>query len=527
MPGPKSRHLTVFLLKPDVRRDNDAIRREPGLACHPIRTGSRVQGAFYVRASNAKPPRWLDFVEPHIMGLTETLETASASGVLLVRQGDRRFAFTFGPAGRHYLRQETIESDFGLKVTLNSVDPNHLRSIDVQTVQELTVHSRHQVSRASAFDTFGLDVTRDLLRAVTGEPRDRALGDRLTGADALAVIGKVEFSDLPVKCAAFKTAYEQTTYRENFSFVDELRIVREQPTLAFLNEAVAGKLRERNIGQMHLAPAEPIEWDEVAAFRFSSNTENELSDMDLEAYLATVDGELNWARLKCDRVEVRRGDQDTFFAKWSVASCLVAEVEWDGVQYVLSGGKWFKVARELAERVASQLDQIPLAGCVLPGARPRDGEDRYNERVGDERGDLVVMHRQIIPCAERGARFELCDFFTCNRELIHVKPLTKSATLSHLFAQGIISAEALRWDRQFRATARQKMVELGKPNLANLIPEDVLNPTEYEVVYAIIARQGMDVRRGLPFFSRLHLTKAAETLRRDGYRVAVKHIVKA
>ena len=83
--------------------------------------------------------------------------------------------------GRHQLHHEAFELDFGLKVTLNSVDADKLRSLDVRTIEEVTVHTRRQVSRSSSLDAFNVDIQRDLLGSVTGEPSDTSLAKRLTG----------------------------------------------------------------------------------------------------------------------------------------------------------------------------------------------------------------------------------------------------------------------------------------------------------------------------------------------------------
>jgi uncharacterized protein (TIGR04141 family) len=39
---------------------------------------------------------------------------------------------------------------------------------------------------------------------------------------------------------------------------------------------------------------------------------------------------------------------------------------------------------------------------------------------------------------------EICDLLSTDRVFVHVKAKTKSSTLSHLFAQGLNSAQAFR-----------------------------------------------------------------------------------
>jgi uncharacterized protein (TIGR04141 family) len=122
------------------------------------------------------PPRWLDFIAPHVSGSLDGLFAASASAVLLVEAGSPLFAVTFGQ-GRHLLNQDSLEPDFGLRVVLNTVAPDQLKSVDARTIDETTVHTRRDVSRDSAFSAFELDPSRDLLRALTGTPEDTSLAE--------------------------------------------------------------------------------------------------------------------------------------------------------------------------------------------------------------------------------------------------------------------------------------------------------------------------------------------------------------
>jgi uncharacterized protein (TIGR04141 family) len=50
------------------------------------------------------------------------------------------------------------------------LDEDKLRSIDKKTFEAVSLHAREQASEDSGTAAFGLDVERDLLRAVTGTP---------------------------------------------------------------------------------------------------------------------------------------------------------------------------------------------------------------------------------------------------------------------------------------------------------------------------------------------------------------------
>ena len=51
-------------------------------------------------------------------------------------------------------------------------------------------------------------------------------------------------------------------------------------------------------------------------------------------------------------------------------------------------------------------------------------------------------------------KMEICDILTRDGGLIHVKHRGSSSTLSHLFTQGVNSAERLLQDADFRSRAR-------------------------------------------------------------------------
>ena len=122
--------------------------------------------------------------------------------------------------GKSLLRPGTWEEDFGLRVTLNAVDPSRIRSIDRVKFDAISQHSQIQASREANIIEFGLDVEQDILRAVTGKPRDAALATQLTGKDALKADVRLVLSDIPSYLVRLGEIFVQNTYKEHFSWVD-------------------------------------------------------------------------------------------------------------------------------------------------------------------------------------------------------------------------------------------------------------------------------------------------------------------
>ena len=110
--------------------------------------------------------------------LLKVAVNASNSAVLFIKSSSRIFALTFGH-GRHLLKQESFERNFGLKVALNTVNPQKLRSIDLRTFEELPLYTRQQASAASSMSAFDIDIDSDLLSAMTGQPIQNDFGLRI------------------------------------------------------------------------------------------------------------------------------------------------------------------------------------------------------------------------------------------------------------------------------------------------------------------------------------------------------------
>lgn len=82
--------------------------------------------------------------------------------------------------------------------------------------------------------------------------------------------------------------------------------------------------------------------------------------------------------------------------------------------------------------------------------RRSQGRKEYNREAGKH--GYVCLDRAFIKTDLHPCGFESCDLFGPSNELVHVKRAKSTAPLNHLFAQGRVSADALRWD----STARSK-----------------------------------------------------------------------
>jgi uncharacterized protein (TIGR04141 family) len=191
-----TRALTIYLLKSLGQQAEDFIKPDSAETVTPYRLDldTGVVLFLFVKKVTPRPPRWATFFSPRLSPV-QLGSVSSASAVLVVKTSDHWWAVTFGQ-GRYLLRDHVREDGFGLRVTLNAVGRDNIRSLDKETFDMIVNHARQQASKDVQTTEFGLDIERDLLNAVVGTPRDTALGQRLAGRDALSASIQIELEDL-------------------------------------------------------------------------------------------------------------------------------------------------------------------------------------------------------------------------------------------------------------------------------------------------------------------------------------------
>lgn len=527
MPNPKTHQLTVFLIKPEFYNWEDCLKEKIKCDTYNISPESNISGKIVIGEMKEKCPKWLSFLQEGCDKKIINIRNASTRALLFVHCGERLFAIAFG-YGHYMLKEDCYERGFGLKVTLNMVDPLKLRSLDTANIEDFTVQTRRQTSKNSSVNAFGLDIYSDLMRMVTGEPRDQSIAKRITGKDALVFNTKLCFQDLNDKLAKFLVAYHSTEYKENFYWIDNLFEIRDTVTLEKLNMLLIETLKKRDFDKIHLAPPEIIEWVSIEGFKYSTNKNSDIlyHDLSIEDFSNTIDTEkLDLNKLKTTKIFVKQSTEEVLISKWSLYECIIFETYLDNNLYILTMNKWFSVETNFEKTVTEFIRNIPDAEVGLPDCKVSENETEYNKRAAKLMKNAVLMDEELIPCDDGRSRLELCDIFTENGQFIHIKVKRSSATLSHLFAQGRISAESFLRDEKFRNEARKK-IKKSNPRLAGYFPDTKPNPNDYEIVFAFIDKSKKQLPESLPFFTKLNFMQTSKALSLLGFKVTKTKIKK-
>jgi uncharacterized protein (TIGR04141 family) len=511
----KTHGLTIYLIKEGLTRPIDVIKPDISIRYKAVDIDEYRTFSLFVRPVPLKHPSWTTFfsshVEPAFFG-----EVSSSGAVLIVPAANRLFAIAFGQ-GRFLLIDDCWEERFGLKVVLNSIKGDRLRSIDKQTFDAFQKLAREQVSRnASAFD-FGFDIERDLLRAVTGVPEDvENLGQILTGMDALKAHLPVEISNVDEPLTRFFGKHLEASYKEEFEWVDYIAAVKSKETIAILDLLLLDRLRGSAPERCWLAAPNIVDWSFVRGFKYSPSGLVH-HDIHLATFFDTLDEPVSRELLNRRRIFCI-GDDDQIKDDWPVYRCLYCEIDDGAESYLLSGGKWYQVAQKFVERVNESFVSMAKIDLGLPEYHEDKSETAYLKRISAHQEDFALMDGKNIPRGLAYSKVEFCDLLSRSKDIIHVKRYGDAGVLSHLFAQGSVSADLMIGDSEFREKVRAYL----PPTHIELVPISRPRPSEYRVVFAVISQSPQPLT--FPFFSRLSLRHAVRRLETLGFKVALAKI---
>lgn len=503
------RRLTIFLIAEQIDDESDILKEPDLYERFTMRVRKSALGTLYIKPSETSLPSWVHFLAPAVGSLPkQNLQTTSASAVWLIRRRGRFFAITFGH-GRYMLQDGCIDERFGLRSTLNAVDASRIRSIDRTTFERNQRHTREQIAREADFNAFGLRVDQDLLKAVTGTPADSALGRQFSGRDALSVSLNAYVDEVPALLDQYLDLSARTAYQKRYPWIDNIAQVNDRQLQVSLLAELAELIREGETASVWLDAPEVLDWDVVEYFKYSeAPSASEYSELKLEDYLRdrSRGDTLSEQHIAADRAYCRLTTNPSTLHSWPIRRCLFAELIFNDEQFVLSDGSWYQINRNYASRVVRAVAAIPRTKLELPTFAMGEKEGDYNQRaVSLSKGRYALMDKRLVKAATTArGQVEACDLFA-KGALIHVKKYGRSSTLSHLFAQGAVSARLLHLDEGFREDFNKKLPASHRFEDWRL----PIDPRKIEVAYVIMADR--DPFR-LPFFSQVNLKTAVDSL---------------
>lgn len=526
-------YLNAFLAKNACAGMTTAefIKTSADVTEYDIDASHDLQGKLYVKAPAEKSPKWRSFTERLTGQTLDELANQSSSAVLILKATQNlTVAFTFG-YGRFLVDTEYFVNDFGIKTALNTLNHGSLRSVDLFTLEDQAVQKKSQASRESGASVFGIDISKDILRAVTGSAKSGISFSNISGGDFVYSFGKeMEISELPEVAKLLASYYANDSYKQSFSWVDNIRRLKEPTEIARLDSLLVDSVKAKSTN-INITIPEVVKWDEIWGFSFTRCKNTIKPTINPAHYLDHIDPSVvSLDSLKRDKLFVF--DINEKETEYKIYKSIYFEHKEGDKTYILFAGTWYEVDNVFVNRIDQILSEIDTSTLSFPPVytweETKDGKTKekiesegdYNQRASESH-KYHLLDKKLIKSSRTTTPIELCDLLTSNKKFIHVKHRKGgSAGLSHLFAQGHIAAEVMLGDRDFRKQARKKLRTIA-PNLQDSISLDGFKSEEVEVVYLILGEDSSTLKKNLPFFSKVNLSKAFENLSQRGFKVSV------
>ena len=521
--------LTFYLFNDSVKHFDQAVLKEKLSGEEPyadieFKEELPFEAKMYLQQNRPTTPKWLSFFLNHCEIDEASVRNRTNSLLLLIKAKDRIFGITAG-FGFTAINRNRLEMGFGLRVTLNEVDPAKLKLVDSRKIDTTTRQKRILFNHDCPLSDFDFDLDEDMLNVISGHPSDASLGRKLSGSDSLSLTGDIDFAGIGKKCEDLLASFEKQVYKVNFSFIDHMKIVKDKELIAELQRRLKDAVRKRSQDKIMLAYPEIDNWGQIERFKIYSGQNShvceEVNLASLYAFLDEADPEAN----DLSSVSIVGLDQDekAVTKRHSAFDYSVMELDHKGKRYILSLRQWFELAKDYVDEVEKYVDDIEEITTTdfLPPMNHGQREGDYNKAVAAARlDDLALLDCKNFTLKGR-SKVEVCDLLTCVGEFISVKKYNGSQTLSHLFSQNYVSSALLHDHAEYREYILKQCPKSWT------LPFQKMGRIEADkitFVFAIATDRRSKLAASLPFFSKVNLRQAKKNIERLGYKVRLYKI---
>jgi uncharacterized protein (TIGR04141 family) len=541
--GVQTRRSTLYFLQDtgstsaDLRAAlNLRYERDHGFVVEEVTTGGVPGVLCHGVIGRHRPPDWTAAVDT-LTGRKPPVENRTSACALLLSIDGDVFALTFG-MGHLLLEQSRISPGFGFNFVLRAVQPDAIRQVthslmDARGRTDRSSAAQGQHIRAFPIEEYGEVVSR--LVGMIGRTeltisKSRRRTVQVAGTDSLKIHLGSAPADLIQDLREIRSIISRQSPAPDFEAVARVRPLKpgdsRRTTLEKKLDDLLGA--GKDAGRLAVAvPAACLDQEDGAmSYRVKVGSRRQLFPSldvsDVLGLLEDVPPGARLAALKDGYVQMYSDEEGgaPISGQVGVHKWLAAEIPLGSSRYFHHEGRWFEIGDRYLNGVRSEVEALlaaPAGITLFDWTSAFKEEKDYNEEA--RKYGYVCLDRKLIRTAQHPYGIEAADLVSRDGTLVHVKRAESSAPLSHLFAQGRVSADALRFDSEARAefVRRVREQDPSHPISDDFVPS--------KVVYAISLKSGKRLTtENLFTFSQMALLQAARSLRAQGIEVAVADI---
>ncbi len=507
----KSRNFSVYLLKNGFNAQNSLKDEHHLILLNETNTSIPADGIMYYGQNPTKSPWWKEY-----WGINQDLRQTSVGAIVFLPVNNRWFAITFG-ASYHNLRENSYEYDFGLRTTLNTLDPEKIKSTDL-LMPETAKRQRIQIPSASSLTYFDFNTDESIVKRLTGAVKEefKDLLRNVTGSSSLRFTTAYEAGELTELCSRLLEIYTRRDYEMAFPDLHNITPIKDPDLISSLEEQLLSAFQEES-PDLTLGIPDIVDYSTNFKVKYHGATKpsKEYEDVDISnygEYLSEWRVDIADVSLFGKHTLCILDENGNLLQTFSIYKSLLFDCEHNNKTYHLCEGNWYEIDTNFIERLKTELDPIFVDNHDILCECNQKREDEYNieaKSLSPKELNVYCLDKKSIgPQGQHDV--EPCDLIAVKdnaTELIHNKISTRSAYLSHLFNQGVNSVILLRQSTE----AKNKLKELvgHNPSLEERIDTD-----QYHVTYGIITNKAKEMKSdALPIFSRISLLRCVKALK--------------
>jgi uncharacterized protein (TIGR04141 family) len=479
--------------------------------------------AAYIKKSEEKLPTWFELVTELFEMEKEKTYTVSCLVLMNVVYKDKKrvFGLSFGYA-HNAIPPNHVEAKFGLKVALNIMAGRGLKTLASRTIDHNVKQKQMHVSVDSGLNEFGFDANEDWLFSVEGKIKKeyQDLCKTIKGRDSVSFDFQGSLHDLSEKCKKALEYYELENYKADYEFIDALNEIKKDSEIDMeLTAKLIDNIKKVGAGG-RVVTAHP-EIFELSPDRFEFSFNRKAEEYEYVSMSNVSDYLKKHPDVEVEKINVRAKDFDgkTIGKVYLLLDYIVAEIDHKSETFIYTWGRWFKLDKDYQKITQAKMKHIgditdslklpEMYRANVDGKTQYEAEDVYNKRASDALKG-VVFDKKCVFFKEK-QKIEICDFLTPNDQFVCVKKMNDSASMSHLFNQGVNTAYLLRGDEEFEKETTRR---LGRP----------VNEAKASIVFGIVTKRDGQIKDALFFFSQMSLLRAVKDIEGRGYKAVVAKI---
>lgn len=488
------------------------------------------EGRIYIASTEENTVEWLDTLNSYTKDSLERdlYKNKSNKAVLMLKYEKSEenkeyiFSLVYG-YGRTMLDDRYIVKNFGLRTAINLIEESNIKSLNSLNISRDYIDIQRQALSYVSHSDLQVNTNADILKSISGKAPSSSNFSSMSGADNLRFSAKsdVNLSEL---LEDVLNAYKSDSYKKKgLEWIDHIQAVRDSKIIATLDKEVINHIKDDSLDNPVIAPNKIISYLDIEGYFISGMN---ISHKIKEHFYDDIPSEQFWEFLS-EKIDYQIEDKiiidklkscslycwtnDSAQKVSSIYDSLFIEIEHNNEKFFINNGDWFKIESTYYGYVTNKIDSIKIfSDPVIPSCDKNWNEGEFNEKFAESDPDrFKLFDKKNFHLPDYGhSRIEPADIITIEKQFIHVKKGGSSANLSHLFAQGVVSAQLYKNEILF-------INEINK-----LFEEGYFKPDdEIEVIYGVIDKRfTKKASEILPFFSMVNLSQHYDNLSNMGVR---------